>query len=404
MKRFIIVFLTVYLSASVCSANDLWRDTQRRDLFDITQTFRNHISTVHYLGDEVKETTVNLDRTLFGRAQNHNDIDIANQVKNAWSQGYTGQGVSIGILDFMDRRARSTHLRLNGVNSLSSRFLNIDLTVRYRNPARQARQLNFTVNLNTTNNGTFSGSYKHWEKTALVLGGRHEDSDGTVLYGIAKDANLTFLDANNQNRAGQFTSRRFDFINASFSYIVPTNRMTTLYRAIDRSNTYEHGKLPVYITSARNYYYTFGTATYQGIAQGNLYMVDYNAVDMVMSDAVIDGRPLSDYLLIVGSFSNLGRGRYDNLANRPGEVVELQNRWLSAPYKFPHDAGNLYGTSYSAPFVAGIAGIVKSKFPELTPADVANILLETAKDVGAPGTDAVFGRGLVDLENALSPQ
>ena len=172
--------------------------------------------------------------------------------------------------------------------------------------------------------------------------------------------------------------------------------MENLYTAIDRSGKYSDGKLPVYITSGGNYHYTLGTPTYEGLKQGRSYIADYNAVTMAMSDNTHDGRPLSDYLLVVGADHGI--------TNRPGEVVELQKRWIVAPYHFPTDRGTLQGTSFSTPFVTGIAGVVKSKFPILAPADVANLLLETARDVGAPGMDAIYGRGMVDLANALSPQ
>ena len=402
MIRFTITFLAIYLSASVCLATDLWQDIETNTIFTLTT------ERIDSRVDEIKQATVNLDRTLFGRARNHNDIDIAAQVKNAWAQGYTGQGVSIAILDYMGPSARATEVTLNGVNTNPSRIWDMNFAISYRHPTNPeaSRTSHYRIQLqrSTTNNGSFSGSYKHWEKGAFIIGGRHKDADGTVLYGIAKDANLTFLDANNRNRVQQLTAQPFHFINASFRSIAPSSRMTTLYQGLDATNAYEHGKLPVYITSGGNITHSSGTASYQGLLEGRQSIADYNAVDMAMSDTVIDGRPLSDYLLIAGAFNNRGNGIYDNIANRPGEVVELQNRWLSAPYTFTHDAGALYGTSYAAPFITGIAGIVKSKFPELAPADVANVLLETAKDIGAPGTDAVFGRGLVDLENALSPQ
>ncbi|MCG8472445.1 MAG: S8 family serine peptidase [Desulfobacterales bacterium] len=413
MKRFVFALLIICLSTSICHATDLWQDVQTRNIFDIKRivnlrNIRYDTATIYLRIDEVKRTTVNLDRTLFGRARNHNSVDIANQVKNAWSQGYTGQGVSIGILDYMGAGAPSSRLTLRGVNSASSRSYDFDITVRYqsrRQPWRRSeRRHHFSFDRSNSNNGNFSGHYKHWERGAFIIGGRHQDADGTVLYGIAKDAHLSFFDANNRNRVTQLTSRRLDFINASFSTTAPTNRMTNLYKAMNATNTYEDGKLPVFITSGGNVHRRYGTASYQGIAQGERFIADYNAVDMAMSDETIDGRPLSDYLLIAGGFSNMGNGVYRNLVNRPGEVVELQNRWLSAPYTFYHDAGALHGTSYAAPYITGIAGIVKSKFPELAPADVANILLETARDIGAPGTDAEFGRGLVDLGNALSPQ
>lgn len=65
--------------------------------------------------------------------------------------------------------------------------------------------------------------------------------------------------------------------------------------------------------------------------------------------------------------------------------------------------GTYSGTSMAAPVVSGAAAVVKSKAPNLTARQVVDILLRTATDLGAPGTDPVYGRGLVNLALALQP-
>jgi hypothetical protein len=61
------------------------------------------------------------------------------------------------------------------------------------------------------------------------------------------------------------------------------------------------------------------------------------------------------------------------------------------------------GTSFATPVVAGAAAAVWSVWPYLQAPEVSGILLDTARDLGAPGPDEVYGRGLVDLEAALKP-
>jgi len=61
------------------------------------------------------------------------------------------------------------------------------------------------------------------------------------------------------------------------------------------------------------------------------------------------------------------------------------------------------GTSMAAPLVTGAAALVKSRWQYLTAAQVAEILFTTATDLGEPGTDAVYGRGLVNVERAMQP-
>ena len=61
------------------------------------------------------------------------------------------------------------------------------------------------------------------------------------------------------------------------------------------------------------------------------------------------------------------------------------------------------GTSFAAPFVSGAAASVMSNWKYLTANQTADILFKTATDLGSPGTDEVYGRGMVNLTKALQP-
>lgn len=61
------------------------------------------------------------------------------------------------------------------------------------------------------------------------------------------------------------------------------------------------------------------------------------------------------------------------------------------------------GTSSATPVVAALAADILSKWPQLTGQQAGDIILMTAKDIGAPGVDEVFGHGLVDFKAALAP-
>lgn len=61
------------------------------------------------------------------------------------------------------------------------------------------------------------------------------------------------------------------------------------------------------------------------------------------------------------------------------------------------------GTSSAAPVVSALAADILSKWPQLTGQQAGDVILTTAKDIGAPGTDEVFGHGLVDFKAALAP-
>ncbi|MEE4206270.1 MAG: S8 family peptidase, partial [Erythrobacter sp.] len=62
------------------------------------------------------------------------------------------------------------------------------------------------------------------------------------------------------------------------------------------------------------------------------------------------------------------------------------------------------GTSFAAPQVAGAVALLAQAFPNLTGEEIAEILLTTARDAGAGGVDAIYGRGILDIAAAFAPQ
>lgn len=83
--------------------------------------------------------------------------------------------------------------------------------------------------------------------------------------------------------------------------------------------------------------------------------------------------------------------------------------WYPDPY--PNDpivvANNsggysrVYGTSFAAPHVSGAAALVWQMFPFFSADQVRQTLLGTAKDIGPPGVDEIFGYGLLDVGKAV---
>ncbi len=62
------------------------------------------------------------------------------------------------------------------------------------------------------------------------------------------------------------------------------------------------------------------------------------------------------------------------------------------------------GTSFSAPQVAGAIALLKQAFPNLTGAQMVEILLTSARDAGAAGIDTTYGRGILDIAAAFAPK
>ncbi|WBQ06749.1 S8 family serine peptidase [Kribbella sp. CA-293567] len=79
---------------------------------------------------------------------------------------------------------------------------------------------------------------------------------------------------------------------------------------------------------------------------------------------------------------------------------------LSTYPRYPQDPEDVpyafcTGTSCSAPIVAGVAALVKNKWPAFTPAQVEQRLKVLSRDAGPRGTDQYYGAGILDAYAAL---
>jgi subtilisin family serine protease len=121
-----------------------------------------------------------------------------------------------------------------------------------------------------------------------------------------------------------------------------------------------------------------------------------------------DGRNLSygdrdnDDIIVVGATdSSDGKayfsayGPFVDLA-APGQSVYTTNSYSDTGY------GYVSGTSFSAPLTAGLAALIWSYDPTLTPDEVETILKQGADDLGAVGLDDTFGYGRINVFGSLS--
>lgn len=60
------------------------------------------------------------------------------------------------------------------------------------------------------------------------------------------------------------------------------------------------------------------------------------------------------------------------------------------------------GTSFAAPAVSGAIALLAQAFPSLTSAQIVDLILTSARDLGAAGVDTVYGHGLLDLASAFA--
>ncbi|NOZ11987.1 MAG: S8 family serine peptidase [Gammaproteobacteria bacterium] len=104
-----------------------------------------------------------------------------------------------------------------------------------------------------------------------------------------------------------------------------------------------------------------------------------------------------------------GLGIIAGAVNRNGTILSISNRAGSLAQFFVVAPGytnglptSREGTSFAAPVVSSIAAQILAVSPFLTGAQVVEIILNSAIDLGDPGTDGIYGRGLADLASALA--
>ncbi|MBM4112568.1 MAG: hypothetical protein FJ253_04210 [Phycisphaerae bacterium] len=99
----------------------------------------------------------------------------------------------------------------------------------------------------------------------------------------------------------------------------------------------------------------------------------------------------------LASFSQYGSGLF---ISAPGATVLTTDRMGSAGYASGNYA-TVDGTSFASPYAAGVAALVLSVNPALTPDEVESIMAASAKDRGLPGYDTTFGWGIADAFAAV---
>jgi len=178
--------------------------------------------------------------------------------------------------------------------------------------------------------------------------------------------------------------------------------------------------LPVRVTDENGY------ASYSLLSKGLVYAADRGARVAVVSFQIFNGSALTSaakYFMDKGGlvFAAGGNtGQFENYTDNPyiisvSGTTSDDKSWgsygpyidLSAPCSAIYTTikgggyGDVGGTSFSAPIAAGVAALIFSVNPSLTPSQVEQILEATAVDLGDPGYDIYYGWGRVDAYAAL---
>lgn len=85
-----------------------------------------------------------------------------------------------------------------------------------------------------------------------------------------------------------------------------------------------------------------------------------------------------------------------------GDYVDVSAPGVDIPSTYiESDYASLSGTSMACPHVTALAALIRSVNPDMKSHDVMEIIRTSAKDLGPPGHDKMYGYGMIDANKAL---
>lgn len=276
----------------------------------------------------------------------------------AWKENKTGAGQTIAIVD-------------TGINTASPEF-----------GSRITMSEDFAVPVGSTRASGDTGG-NHGTQVAMVAAGARNGS-GTL--GIAYAANILALRADKMDSCG---SCQFDagpvtnavrfaadngakVINISMAY-------STAMPGMNAAVAYAVGKGAIIVVAAGN----------DRAASPSAFVTDIQSAG-------------GANVIVAGSVDANGNISY--FSTRAGSTMNVYLAALGEGLIDPLNSGaTISGTSFSAPQISGAIALLAQAFPTKTGAELVDILLRTAHDAGAAGTDAIYGRGILNIAAAMQP-
>lgn len=326
----------------------------------------------------------------------------------AWARGFTGRGVTIGVID---QGFDLTHLDFAGKVVATKNFVSPNMSWGIHGTAMAG-----VAAANKNNYGTLGVA----PDAKLVLA---QVGTGGTSNTISESAVYRALDWTSLQGAS--------VINLSFGAGYTSNFVNTVYRNPTTGIYFSPSAYGVNYGAANSVIANYQTATDRGsiivVSAGNqaLPYAEFPAMYATRTDfanrLILNGR-----MIVVGavdsnnklaSFSNAaghlcqnfkGTQCLDTYLTRdfyvvaPGvNVAVTQPNQLSGN---KNTATTMSGTSPAAAYVSGGMALIKQAWPQLRPEQLVHLVLTTTKDLGAPGPDNIYGRGLVDFNQAVAPQ
>ncbi len=284
----------------------------------------------------------------------------------AYNVGATGKGIGVGVID-------------SGIDLQSQEF-----GTRISSGSQDV-----------AGNASIDDEGGHGTAVAFTLAGRR---NGAGSQGVAFDATLIVLRA---DRPGTCATASKDDESTGCKF--PTDAIT---RGVDAARvagakvvniSLGGSEMPQSLKDA------IGRATSAGlvvvIAAGNDGSVNPDPFTNVAGDA-----QARNQVIIAGSVGS--SDGISSFSDRAGTGAAHFLTAIGENVRAPDQNDTAYlwsGTSFAAPQISGAVALLAQAFPNLTGAQIVDILFKSARDVGAPGIDSVYGNGVLDLTRAFQP-
>ena len=284
---------------------------------------------------------------------------------------------SYAILDYFNKSERGEGVSAVVIDS------GLDINhLEFENHYNVEDSYNFIDN----NNDVSTGNNSHGTMVSSIISAK---KDGNQIHGIAYKNNITsfkIIDQDYDSSSGQFYEN------------IPDNSIINLSWIIDGNIT---------------------ESVIEGLKEKFLQLKNRNILSIAATGN--DSLDQPSYPARLANDSNLhgsiiAVGAVDqskNIADFSSNCGDAMNFCLVAPgveiYTAHSSTGSTHyynrlseGTSYAAPHVAGAAILLKSAWPHLTSAQLSEILLSSATDIGIKGVDPIYGKGLLNIAEAVS--
>ncbi|MGR6328820.1 S8 family peptidase [Sphingomonas sp. XXL09] len=283
----------------------------------------------------------------------------------AYNRGATGLGINLAIID-------------SGIDTTSAEFGNRIST----------------ASQDVAGNTSITDQGGHGTAVAFTAAGRRNDT-GTL--GVAFDATITVLRADTPGSCTATTTGTESPCKFSTDAIARGVDAARVAGARVINMSLGGSAMPQNLVDA------ISRATAQGIiiviAAGNDGSDNPDPFTAVASDAAA-----RNLVIIAGSV-----GTSDAISSFSDKAGTGAAHFLAAVgerVRAPDQNGTAYlwsGTSFAAPQISGAIALLAQAFPNLSGAQIVDLLFRTARDVGATGVDSIYGNGVLDLTKAFQP-